>query len=74
MVYRGHAVADRDLDTSLFRLRGASSEQIEPHILRNVRKYAARDTSPEDSDWNRLSVARAGGGGDMNENRGVFEP
>jgi hypothetical protein len=26
VVYRGHALADRDLETSLFRLRGASSE------------------------------------------------
>ncbi|MCC5781757.1 FRG domain-containing protein [Kocuria sp. CCUG 69068] len=58
VVYRGHAVADRDLDTSLFRLRGTSSGQIEPHILRNFRKYAARDTSPGDSDWNWLSVAQ----------------
>ena len=58
VVYRGHAVADRDLDTSLFRLQGASSGQIEPHILRNFRKYAARDTSPGDSDWNWLSVAQ----------------
>ncbi|MFI7742808.1 FRG domain-containing protein [Kocuria rhizosphaericola] len=58
VVYRGHAVADRDLHTSLFRLRGSSSEQIEPHILRNFRKYAARDTSPGDSDWNWLSVAQ----------------
>ncbi|MEX5297735.1 FRG domain-containing protein [Kocuria sp. CPCC 205292] len=58
VVYRGHALADRDLETSLFRLRGSSSEQIEPHILRNFRKYAARDTSPGDSDWNWLSVAQ----------------
>ncbi len=58
VVYRGHALADRDLDTSLFRLRGSSSGQIEPHILRNFRKYAARDTSPGDSDWNWLSVAQ----------------
>ncbi|GAB2626990.1 hypothetical protein GCM10009696_36030 [Kocuria himachalensis] len=51
-------MADRDLHTNLFRLRGSTSEQIEPHILRNFRKYAARDTSPGDSDWNWLSVAQ----------------
>jgi hypothetical protein len=58
VVYRGHALADRDLHTSLYRLRGDSSDGIEPHILRNFRKYAARDTSPGDSDWNWLSVAQ----------------
>lgn len=58
VVYRGHALADRDLHTSLYRLRGESSDRIEPHILRNFRKYATRDTSPGDSDWNWLSVAQ----------------
>jgi hypothetical protein len=58
VVYRGHALAEQNLHTSLFRLRGGSSARIEPHILRNFRKYAARDTSPGDSDWNWLSVAQ----------------
>jgi hypothetical protein len=58
VAYRGHALADHDLHTSLYRLRGASSERIEPHILRNFRKFAARDTSPGNSDWNWLSVAQ----------------
>lgn len=58
VVYRGHALAEHDLSTSLLRLRGGSSDRIEPHILRNFRKYAARDTSPGDSDWNWLSVAQ----------------
>jgi len=58
VVYRGHALADHDLHTSLFRLRGGSSDRIEPHILRNFRKFAARDASPGNSDWNWLSVAQ----------------
>jgi len=58
MAYRGHSIADRDLDTGLVRLRGDSSAAVEPHILRNFRKYAHRDTSPGDSDWNWLSVAQ----------------
>lgn len=58
VVYRGHALADHDLHTSLYRLRGGASDRVESHILRNFRKYAARDTSPGDSDWNWLSVAQ----------------
>ncbi|EMY32330.1 FRG domain-containing protein [Arthrobacter crystallopoietes BAB-32] len=56
--YRGHSAAARDLRTGLVRLRGDSSTAVEPHILRNFRKYAHRDTSPGDSDWNWLSVAQ----------------
>jgi hypothetical protein len=58
VVYRGHALAEQNLHTSLFRLRGETSDRLEPHLLRNFRKYAARDASPGDSDWNWLSVAQ----------------
>jgi hypothetical protein len=58
VAYRGHSAAAHDLNTGLFRLRGDSSAAVEPHILRNFRKYAHRDTSPGDSDWNWLSVAQ----------------
>jgi hypothetical protein len=58
VAYRGVAQADQTLQSSLFRLQGQSSARVEPHMLRNFRKYAARDTSPGDSDWNWLSVAQ----------------
>ncbi|NKX52743.1 FRG domain-containing protein, partial [Arthrobacter deserti] len=58
VAYRGLGSLHHSLDTGLFRLRGSSSADIEPHILRNLRKYAHRDASPGDSDWNWLSVAQ----------------
>lgn len=58
VAYRGLGSAEQSLDSGLFRLRGVSSAELEPHILRNFRKYAHRDTSPGDSDWNWLSVAQ----------------
>ena len=58
IAYRGVSAAHQDLHTSLYRLQGSSSARIEPHLLRNFRKYAARDASPGDSDWNWLSVAQ----------------
>lgn len=58
VAYRGHTSADRDLSTGLVRLRGDSSAEVEPHLMRNFRKYAHRDTAPGDSDWNWLSVAQ----------------
>jgi hypothetical protein len=58
VAYRGLGSVDHSLDTGLVRLRGPSSADIEPHILRNLRKYAHRDATPGDSDWNWLSVAQ----------------
>jgi hypothetical protein len=58
VAYRGVAQADQTLQSSLFRLQGQSSARVEPHMLRNFRKYAARDTAPGDSDWTWLSVAQ----------------
>jgi hypothetical protein len=58
VAYRGLASAGYSLDTGLFRLRGTAGAEIEPHILRNLRKYAHRDATPGDSDWNWLSVAQ----------------
>lgn len=58
VVHRGLEDAEQSLDTGLVRLAGDSSREIEPHILRNFRKYAARDAVVQDSDWNWLSVAQ----------------
>ncbi|WP_229909138.1 FRG domain-containing protein [Streptomyces griseosporeus] len=58
VVYRGLSTARYDLHTSLFRLRGNASGEVEKHLLRNFRKYAHRDTSPGDWDWNWLSVGQ----------------
>jgi hypothetical protein len=58
VAYRGHTSAARKLTTGLVRLSGESETTVERHILRNFRKYAHRDTSPGDSDWNWLSVAQ----------------
>ncbi|MFD1212245.1 FRG domain-containing protein [Arthrobacter sp. GCM10027362] len=58
VAYRGLGAVNHGLETGLYRLRGASSAEIEPHILRNLRKYAHREASPGDSDWNWLSVAQ----------------
>jgi hypothetical protein len=58
VAYRGHTSAARELSTGLVRLRGEQETGVERHILRNFRKYAHRDTSPGDSDWNWLSVAQ----------------
>ncbi|WP_078943270.1 FRG domain-containing protein [Streptomyces aureus] len=58
VVYRGLSNARYDLHTSLFRLRDRASGEVEQHLLRNFRKYAHRDTSPGDWDWNWLSVGQ----------------
>jgi hypothetical protein len=56
-VYRGMYNKDFDLKTSLMRLGGAY-EQLEPHLLRNFRKYAHDNASPGNSIWNWLAVAQ----------------
>jgi hypothetical protein len=56
-VYRGMYSKDFDLRTSLIRL-GGSFEQLEPHLLRNFKKYAHNNASPGNSVWNWLAVAQ----------------
>ena len=56
-VYRGLGSKDFDLKTSLIRLGGNYAE-LEPHLLRNFRKYAQRSASPGGSIWNWLAVAQ----------------
>ena len=56
-VYRGMYNKNYDLKTSLMRLGGAY-EQLEPHLLRNFRKYAHNNASPGNSIWNWLAVAQ----------------
>ncbi|HSC73674.1 MAG TPA: FRG domain-containing protein [Gaiellaceae bacterium] len=55
--FRGRTRADDDLSTSLVRLGGDPSA-IERPLLRQFRKYAARDAVPEDSTWNWLALAQ----------------
>jgi hypothetical protein len=55
--FRGRWDADDDLGTSLKRL-GGNSATLEGHLLRNFRKYAARDAVPVDSFWNWLALAQ----------------
>lgn len=55
--FRGDGDARNDLRTSLQRL-GGSFHDVESHLLRNFRKYAARDEVPEDSLWNWLALAK----------------
>ena len=55
--FRGRPLADEDLTTSLARL-GNNSAAIERPLLRQFRKYAARDAVPVDSTWNWLALAQ----------------
>jgi len=52
LAYRGRRDAQDDLATSLVRLGGDAAD-LERHLLRNFRKYAASDSVPADSpcDW-----------------------
>jgi hypothetical protein len=56
-VFRGEAVRTAKLVTSLQRL-GGDIHQVEPHLLRNFRKYAQRSDVPEDSLWHWLALAK----------------
>ena len=56
-VFRGAASHDAQLVTSLQRL-GGDYAQVEPHLLRNFRKYAQRSDVPEDSLWHWLALAK----------------
>jgi hypothetical protein len=55
--FRGRWDAADDLGTSLTRL-GGNAATLEGHLLRNFRKYAARDEVPVDSLWNWLALAQ----------------
>ncbi|HEY6960458.1 MAG TPA: FRG domain-containing protein [Gaiellaceae bacterium] len=56
-VFRGEASRDANLETSLQRLGGDYAD-VEPHLLRNFRKYAQRSDVPEDSTWHWLALAK----------------
>lgn len=56
-VYRGSWSKHYNLSTSLTRL-GSSYHELEPHILRNFKKYAHSNAAPGDSIWNWLAVAQ----------------
>jgi hypothetical protein len=55
--FRGRPLAEEDLTTSLARL-GGDTKAIERPLLRQFRKYAARDEVPVDSTWNWLALAQ----------------
>jgi hypothetical protein len=55
--FRGCSNASADLQSSLSRLGGDAGE-LERHLLRNFRKYAARDAVPIDSPWNWLALGQ----------------
>lgn len=56
-VYRGTSDKAFDLSTSITRI-GPQFESLEPHLLRNFRKYAHNNAAPGDSLWNWLAVAQ----------------
>jgi FRG domain len=56
--FRGRWDASESLVTSLTRFSGESATALERHLLRNFRKYAARDEVPVDSPWNWLALAQ----------------
>lgn len=56
-IYRGLSNKEYDLKTSLIRLGGNYAE-LEPHLLRNFKKYTHHDASPGNSVWNWLAVAQ----------------
>jgi len=55
--YRGRGDARDDLRTSLARL-GGDPRELERHIVRAFRKYAAIDEVPVDSIWNWLALGQ----------------
>lgn len=56
-VFRGLSDASYRLETTLVRLGGNFSE-LEPHLLRNFRKYAHRNIVERDTLWHWLSLAQ----------------
>ena len=57
LAFRGRADARESLHTSLMRL-GGDAVNLEGHLLRNFRKYAAQDEVPEDSVWNWVALGQ----------------
>lgn len=55
--FRGLSDAEYRLETTLTRLGGDFSS-LEPHLLRNFKKYARRNVVEQDSIWHWLSVAQ----------------
>jgi FRG domain-containing protein len=55
--FRGRGDAAQDLSTSLARL-GRTAPELETHMLRAFRKYAASDAVPVDSEWNWLALGQ----------------
>jgi FRG domain len=55
--FRGRGDVADALSTSLARL-GATAPQLETHVLRAFRKYAASDAVPFDSVWNWLALGQ----------------
>jgi hypothetical protein len=55
--FRGRSDVADELSTSLARL-GESAPQLETHVLRAFRKYAASDAVPVDSVWNWLALGQ----------------
>jgi FRG domain len=55
--FRGRWDADDDLSTSLAQV-GGDSAALEGNLLRNFRKYAARDAVPVDTPWNWLTLGQ----------------
>ncbi len=55
--FRGCGRADANLASALARLGGDAAER-ERHLVRNFRKYAARDAVPADSPWNWLALGQ----------------
>jgi len=55
--FRGLSDAGYSLETTLIRL-GGDFASLEPHLLRNFRKYARRNVVEQDSIWHWLSVAQ----------------
>jgi len=56
-VFRGLSCKEYRLETTLIRL-GGNFVKLEPHLLRNFRKYAHRQNVERDSIWHWLSVAK----------------
>lgn len=56
-VYRGMGDAAARLETPLMRM-GGDYARLEPHLLRNFRKYAHPEAAHSDSDWFWLSLGR----------------
>jgi hypothetical protein len=55
--FRGRPDEDDDLRTSLARL-GGDSDELERHIVRAFRKYAALGAVPRDTVWNWLALGQ----------------